>query len=220
MSLGADSTAVRRGNSGRRLIVIAAAALVLIVAMALDTKVVVIGSPEDAQPGVFSPEAFGASEFPKIQAGIEARAVDAQTLADAIAKDKDAATKQYGVPAGTGGAEFSVKFTGVVGDGKSGVYVVAVPGIPDTISIQVQTGPAINGTDLRDATGTIKFGQFVNQIEYQNAGSALNKEMKKQVLANIDTANLKGKTISVVGAFKPINPKKWLVTPVRLEVQP
>jgi predicted lipoprotein len=201
-----------------RTIVVAIAALVLIVAMALDTKVVPIGS--DAQPAAFSPDAFGQSEFPKIQAGIEARAVDAQTLAAAIMKDKEAAAKQYGIASSSGvGAEMSVKFTGVVGEGKSGVYVVAVQGIPDTITIKVQTGPAINGTSLRDATGTIQFGQFVNQIEYQNAGAALNKEMKKQVLAKIDTANLTGKTIAVVGAFKLINPKNWLVTPVKLDVQ-
>ena len=216
MSFQAASGMFSRRKPGTRTTAIAAAALVLIVAMALDTKVVPIGS--DTQPATFSPEAFGQSEFPKIQAGIDARAVDAQTLADAIAKDKDAATKQYGLPTGTGGAVFSVKFTGVAGDAKSGVYVVAVQGVPDTIAIKVQTGPAINGTDLRDATGTIAFGQFVNQIEYQNAGSALNKEMKKQVLAKLDTANLKGKTITVVGAFKLINPKNWIVTPVRLDV--
>jgi predicted lipoprotein len=218
MSLQGDSAAIRRARPGTRTIVIAVAALALIAAMALDTKVVKIGSPADTQPGAFSPQAFGQSEFPKIQAGIEQRAVDAQTLADAIVKDKNAAGKQYGVEAGVG-PEMSVKFIGVVGDGQSGVYAISVAGIPDTISIRVQTGPAINGTDLRDATGTISFGQFVNQIEYQNAGAALNKEMKKQVLAKIDTANLKGKTISVVGAFKLINPKRWLVTPVKLDVQ-
>ena len=91
--------------------------------------------------------------------------------------------------------------------------------MPSTLVVRVQTGPAINGTDLRDATGTIAFGQFVNQIDYQNAGSALNKEMKKQVLSKIDTATLTGKTISVVGAFKLINPNNWLVTPVKLDVQ-
>lgn len=85
--------------------------------------------------------------------------------------------------------------------------------------IRVQTGPAINGTDLRDATGAIAFGQFVNQIDYQNAGSALNKEMKKQVLSKIDASKLAGKTISVVGAFKLINPNNWLVTPVKLDAQ-
>jgi predicted lipoprotein len=202
---------------GTRTIVIAAVALVLVVAMALDTKVVPIGS--DIQPAIFSPETFAQLEFPKIQAGIVQRAVDAPTLADAIAKDMDAAAKQYGIASSAGvGSEISVKFTGVVGEGKSGVYVVAVQGIPDIITVKVQTGPAINGTSLRDATGTIQFGQFVNQIEYQNAGAALNKEMKKEVLAKIDTANLTGKTISVVGAFKLINPKNWLVTPVKLDI--
>jgi predicted lipoprotein len=219
VSLQSAGAALRRRKLGNRTLVIAAAILVLVVAMALDTKVVPIGS--DAQPATFSPEAFGQSEFPKIQAGIEQRAVDAQTLAGAIAKDKDAAAKQYGIASSAGvGSEISVKFTGVVGEGKSGIYVVAVQGIPDTIAVKVQTGPAINGTSLRDATGTIQFGQFVNQIEYQNAGAALNKEMKKEVLAKIDTANLTGKTISVVGAFKLINPKNWLVTPVRLDIAP
>ncbi|RVA64506.1 DUF2291 family protein, partial [Mesorhizobium sp. M7A.F.Ca.CA.001.08.1.1] len=111
------------------------------------------------------------------------------------------------------------KFTGVVGEGKSGIYKVAVDGVPDTLMIRVQTGPAINGTELRDATGKITFGQFTNQIEYQDAGSALNNEMKKEVLAKVDTSTLTGKTISVVGAFKLVNPKSWLVTPVRLDVK-
>jgi predicted lipoprotein len=219
MSISAHSAAFRR-RKPVRLMVLAAAALALIVAMALDTKIVAIGSPEAVKPGVFSPDAFGAAEFPKIKTEIEARAVEATLLAAALTADKAAATKQYGVPNGTGGTVFSVKFTGVAGDAKSGVYDLVVSGLPDTIGIRVQTGPAINGTDLRDATGAIKFGQFVNQIEYQNAGSALNREMKKQILEKIDTANLKGKTISVIGAFKLINPKKWLVTPVKLDIQP
>jgi predicted lipoprotein len=201
-----------------RLPIASAAALVLLAAMALDTKVVRIGSPADIQPGVFSAAEFGKSEFPKVKAAIESRAVDAKTVASAIAKDKDAAGKQYGVEAGSG-PEISVKFTGVAGKAESGVYEVAVDGVPGALVIRVQTGPAINGTDLRDATGAIAFGQFVNQIDYQNAGSALNKEMKKQVLSKIDASKLTGKTISVVGAFKLVNPNGWLITPVKLDVQ-
>jgi predicted lipoprotein len=94
-----------------------------------------------------------------------------------------------------------------------------VAGVPSDLLIRVQTGPAINGTDLRDATGTISFGQFSNQIAYQNAGSALNDKLKQQVLSKIGTASLTGKTISVVGAFQLINPKGWLVTPATLSVQ-
>ena len=218
MTSQANLSSTRRNGRLNRTAIAWAAGVVLLAAMALDTKVVKIGSPAAIQPGVFSPAEFGRSEFPKIQAGIESRAVDAATIADAIAKDKDAAGKQYGVEAGVG-PEISVKFTGVAGAAESGVYVVEVEGVASTTVIRVQTGPAINGTDLRDATGAISFGQFVNQIEYQNAGSALNKEMKKQVLSKVDAAHLTGKKISVVGAFKLINPSSWLVTPVKLDVQ-
>ena len=201
-----------------RLIFGSIATAALLIAMALDTKVVKIGSAAAIQPGVFSPAAFGASEFPKVQAEIEKRAVDAATLAEVLAQDKEAAGKLYGV-ATNSGFEFCVKFTGVAGKPDFGVYPVAVEGAPKPLVIHVQTGPAIYETDLRDATGAISFDQFVNQIDYQNAGAALNKEMKKQVMARVDAAKLEGKTISVVGALKLGKPDDWMVTPVRLDVK-
>jgi predicted lipoprotein len=213
----ATATGSRPKRNMRRAVV-SVAVLVVLAAMAIDTKVVRIGSDADVQPNAFSPDAYGTSTFPKIQAAIIARAVSADELAAAIAADKEAAGKKYGVPGGVG-PEISVKFTGVAGAGKSGVYSVVVPGLPSTVSVRVQTGPAINGTDLRDATGTIAFEQFTNQIDYQNAGSALNKEMKAQVLSKIDNGNLTGKTLSVIGVFQMINPNSWLVTPVKLDVQ-
>ena len=204
--------------AGFRRLVLPAVVLALVAAMAIDTRVVRIGSPTAAQPGAFSAAEFGRSEFPKIQAAVEGRAVDAATLAAAIARDPAATAKQYGIAA-SGGAEMAVRFTGVVGREDSGVYDVAVAGVPDTTTIRVQTGPAINGTDLRDATGTISFGQFTNQIAYQNAGAALNKEMKREVLSKVDVGKLAGRTIAVVGVFQLVSPESWLVTPVTLGVR-
>ena len=218
MSARLAGAAKRRATPQRRLIIACAAGVVLIVAMALSTKVVRIDSAANVGSGAFTPATYGASEFPKIQAGIEQRAVGAGMLAAAIAKDPAAAAKRYGV-ATDSGPEFCVSFTGVVGKGDFGTYDVAVSGVPKSVVIAVQTGPAILGTDLRDATGTIKFGTFTNQIDYQNAGAALNNEMKTQVLAKVDAANLKGKTISVVGAFALSDPKSWTVTPAKLEVR-
>jgi predicted lipoprotein len=43
--------------------------------------------------------------------------------------------------------------------------------------------------------------------------------MKKAVLGSIDPAQLTGKTVTVTGVFKLINPKNWLVTPVKVEVK-
>ena len=208
--------APRRANRGR--LVAAAVAVIVLAAIAFDTKVVRIGSGEDVANQVFSPETFGTTEFPKIRDNLAKRAVDAKTLAAAIAADKNAAAKQYGVAAGVG-TVMPVSFTGVVGEGKSGIYNVAVEGVPEEVRIRLQTGPAINGTDLRDATGEIQFGAFKNQIEYQNAGAGINNAMKKEVLAAIDPSALTGKTVSVVGAFTLVNPKNWLVTPVELKVQ-
>ena len=191
--------------------------VVLLVVMFLDTKIVAI--KDATQANVFSPEAYGKKEFPRIQAEIIKAAVDAKSLADAIAADKTAAGEKYGKP-GSVGPMFPVKFSGVVGEGDSGIFHVKVDGLPEGIGVRVQTGPAINGTEIRDATGTVDFGQFTNQIEYHDAGSALNKEVKDLVLAKLGRDKLPGKTIDVVGVFQLINPANWLVTPVQLKVAP
>lgn len=208
----------RRITPHARVVMASSAAFVLVAAMALDTKVVRTGSTADVPSNVFSAENYGKSEFPKVVSAVESRATDAATLAAAVTKDQAAAEAKYGIAADAG-AEFSVKFTGKVGKQDSGVYDVAVAGVPDTVHISVQTGPAITGTDLRDGTGLISFGQFSNQIDYQNAGSALNKEMKKQVLSKIGTGDLTGKTISVVGVFQLTDPTAWVIAPVKLDIQ-
>ena len=114
--------------------------------------VAISGGELDKSEAGFSPEAFGAEQFPAIRDSIVTRAVDAAPLSEAVAADKAAAAAEYGVAAGIGSV-IPVKFTGTVGEGKSGIYNVDVPGLAGETRIRVQTGPAINGTDLRDATG-------------------------------------------------------------------
>lgn len=220
MSQHAVSRPKSRPRGQTRTAVGIVAAIVLVGAMVWDTKVVKIGAAGGGVPGAFSPIQFGQSEFPKVQAAVGSKAVDAATLAAALARDPAAAAKRYGVQAPGGDAfAYPVKLTGTAGKSDLGVYDLQVPGLPDGFKVQVQTGPAINGTALRDVPGTIGFNQFTNQIEFQNAGSAINKEMKKQVLSKLDTANLTGKTLTIVGAFETSDPKTWLVTPVKLSVQ-
>jgi len=201
---------------GRRGLILGAVALCVVAAMALDTTVVTIGSDEDTRVAGFSPDAYGAEQFPRIREDITTRAADAATLAAALAEDKAAAAAQYG----TGGAMpvLPVRLSCTVGEGKGGIYDVAVEGV-EGVRIRVQTGPAINGTDLRDAPGDIAFGEFKNQIEYQDAGAGINRAMKAEVLEGLDTSDLTGKQMTVTGAFKLINPKMWLITPVEVSVQ-
>ncbi|SET81627.1 DUF2291 family protein [Paracoccus homiensis] len=194
------------------------AAIVVLAAMAIDTTVVQIGSDADVRAQVFSPDSYGQAEFPRIAEVVKSRAVDAATLAPAVLADKNAAAEEYGVPASTGAIMFTT-VTGTVGEGKSGVYKLQAEGVPDDITVRVQTGPAVNGTDLRDAPGDIEFGQFKNQIEYQDAGSGINRAMKAAILDPIDNSDLTGKTMTVTGAFRLINPKNWMITPVELSVE-
>jgi predicted lipoprotein len=217
----ASVPSVRKAPALRRKYIIWLAIIVVaLAALSRGVKVVGINSVAAANPKAFSAAEFGKSQFPKVQAAIEKQAVPAKTLAAALAANSADAIKKYGVPFPGGvGPEISVTFTGVVGTGTDGIYPVKVAGVPSDVLIRVQTGPAINGTDLRDATGKITFGQFTNQIAYQNAASALNDQLKQQVLSKIGTSSLTGKTISVAGAFQLINPKGWLVTPSTLSVQ-
>ncbi|TMV73490.1 DUF2291 domain-containing protein, partial [Thioclava sp. BHET1] len=171
----------------------------------------------DSREQAFSPDSYGETTFPKIAQWVEAHAVEAKTLGPEVLADKAAAAKKYGT-AGSIGAVIPVHLTGTIGEGKSGIYDVTVPDLPADIKVRVQTG-AINGTVLRDAPGDISFGQFKNQIEYQNAGAGINRAMKKAVLAPIDTAKLTGKTVDLTGAFLLINPKNWLITPVKMSVK-
>ena len=204
-------------GSVKRIAGIAAVVLVLI-AMALGTKVVDLDSTVGSGPQKFDPATYGATEFPKVQTAVEKRAAPAGELASALRADQAAATAKYGVPASPG-PEMAVSFTGVVGKADGGIATVKIDGLPPKLVVRLQVGPAINGTDLRDAIGTVTFGQFVNQIDYQNAASALNDQMKQQVLAPLGDGVPAGKTISVVGVFPLINPDGWLVTPTKLGVQ-
>ncbi len=222
MSAPTTSAAAPRTRTGlsrvaKRGITVGVIAAVL-VGMALGTRVVSADDPLLLGEEEFSAESFGAEQFEIVQEEVVDLAVDATVVAAAIAEDADAAAQQYAVPS-SGGPVFSVSLTGVVGEGQSGIYEVAVEGLPDDLLVRVQTGPAINGTELRDATGAFEFGQFTNQIAYQDAAAALNDELKLQVLADVDTADLTGSTISLTGAFTLVNPAAWLVTPVEVTVQ-
>lgn len=203
----------------RRSLMIAIGVTVLVVAaIAADTKIVRIGSQADIRSHGFAPDAYGAEQFPRIQAYVENHAVDAATLGPAVLADKQEAIKKYGTPSSTG-AIMPVRLTAVAGEAKSGIYDLKAEGVPAEIHLRFQSGPAINGTELRDAPGDIAFGSFKNQIEYQDAGSAINRAMKKAVLEPIDTGKLTGRTLEIVGAFRLINPKNWLITPVKVTVK-
>ena len=227
-AVGTSATQRKKLSAGARRGLWIGVVVVVLAGVVLGTRVVSDDDPLVQQTAEFDAATFGGEHFPEVQDAVADRAVDAPRgagaragaatgVGEAMAADPAAAAEEYAVPS-SGGPVYAVTFTGVVGEGQSGIYPVAVEGMPADVLVRVQTGPAINGTDLRDATGEITFGQFTNQIDYQDAAAALNEELKREVLAGIDTAALAGRTVTVTGVFTSINPASWLVTPTRIDV--
>lgn len=206
------------GRPSRRNLIAGGLIVAVLAAMALDTTVVQIGSEQDARQQAFNPDRFGTDQFPRIRDLVAERAANAPSLATLLAEDKDAAIAAHGTVSGAFPV-MAVTATGTVGEGRSGIFALDVPDMPEGSTIRVQTGPAINGTELRDIPGDIVFGDFRNQIEFQDAGAGINRAMAAETLQSLDRDTLSGKTVTVTGAFTMINPKNWLITPVALEVQ-
>lgn len=206
------------GRYAPRSALVPALVVGLVVAIALDTTVVRHGSDLDPATETFSAAAFGRSEFPRIQTWVEQNAVAWDTLYRSIQDDRQAAIVDYGTSAGTFPI-FPVTLEGEILEGDSGILTLEVSGAPEDLTVRLQSGPAVNGTELRDITGTITFQQFTNQIEYQDAGQALNNAMRETVLDTLDREQLSGGRVEVIGAFTLINPNNWLITPVRVDLQ-
>lgn len=201
-------------------LVVGAAALILLVLMFASTKIVTGSDASGTASGTFSPQSFAQEKFEsEIAPEISDRAEDLAVVSNALKADPAGAAEQYGVVTGSSPAVYSVNLTGIAGQmDANGLLPVQVEGVPADIKVLVQMGPAINGTAIRDATGKVDFAQFKNQIEYQNVGAELNNQVKKVVLDSVDKSNLEGKTVSVTGAFQPINPAAYIITPVKFEV--
>ena len=82
----------------------------------------------------------------------------------------------------------------------------------------IQIGPIISGTDVRDALPFVDFNQFVNQVQYGEVAIAFNSKVRESALATLDPAKLKGKKVTLTGAFTLSSSKEILITPITLEV--
>jgi len=195
-------------------------AAVVLIALVLDTTTRSDTAPRTTGGRVaFDPAAYGTKTYPKVAAEVDKRAVPVTELVPALAKDPDAASQQYGTRQGSSPYNFAVTGEGVAGKPDGGLLPVKVKGLADT-KVNLQIGPAINGTSLRDVAGFITFNQFVNQVDYADAATALNNQVKAKVLKGLDRAGLKGRHVRFTGAFTYLAPTVITVTPVRLEVGP
>lgn len=185
------------------------------------------GQASAAKAGAADPKTFVADNWSsKIVPTVHDKAADVTTVVAAIAKDPDAAGKQYGHQSGTGSPfAYMVKGSGTVTDldtsVPTGPMTVEVPqagGKP--LKVTIATGPVIAGTAIRDAVGFISFGDFTNQIDYANVANQINAKAKTDVLAKVDLTSVKGKKVDFYGAFSALSPGVIFLVPTELTVTP
>lgn len=222
-----DSTprSARRGSGGstrKRTLVLALAAVALIAAMAASTEVRSTEAAEQqAAAATFDPQGWAAKHYPEQAQAITADAVDLSQLLTQVAADPAGTGQRYGHQTGpTSPFTYPVSTTGTAGAVQGSFLNLQVPGLPAGTTVRVQIGPAITGTAVRDATGTVEFGQFTNQVDYAAAGTALNDQVRTGVLAGLDPAGLAGRQVNVVGAVSLLTPTSIAITPVQLQVAP
>ncbi|OAF13053.1 hypothetical protein AYJ54_45840 [Bradyrhizobium centrolobii] len=157
----------------------------------------------------------------KVLPDFKGRAMELDTLLTDVAKDPDKAGQVHGHREGDGNPwTYEVKGEGkvVAVDTASRHAIVSVES--QTASgprkVDLQIGPVVFGTMLRDALPFIKFGDFVNQIQYAQVSRALNDRASKSVRESFDPADAMGKSV-VFYAAAVLGSDTITATPVIVE---
>jgi predicted lipoprotein len=153
------------------------------------------------------------------------KAVEAKELLTAIQGNSDQAGEKFGRREATNPYNYLIKGTGKVTavntESRAGTLTIELPGDLAWKNVNIQIGPVVLGTAVRDATGVVSFNQFTNQIDYASVSKEMNARAIHDALAGKDPATFNGKQIRFVGAFTydPHFAGVVRITPIKLEVQ-
>jgi predicted lipoprotein len=142
------------------------------------------------------------------------------------AKSSDEAGAKYGHRAKSEDTPWTlmVKFDGVIvaadTESRASTIGVDVTGQGKT-DANVQIGPAVRGTAIRDALDFVSFGDFTNQIDFARFGKAFNTRVNHATLEKLPRDALIGRKVSLIGAYPFVSTTETpLVTPVEISVGP
>jgi len=203
--------------------------LILAAGLLASCTIVRHGSPEDqrAQAGQpssngagFDAEAFVAQAWEaRVVPEAEKDAVDLKTVLDGLAADPEKARTQYGRRKEDASPyAFLVKVTAPVTavntESSAATAELGLQAPSPEGKVLVQIGPVLKTSAVRDSLSFLSFGDFTNQVDWANISRALNFHVRDQVLKGLDREALKGKTVTLVGAFLEDEGGNVLITPV------
>lgn len=157
----------------------------------------------------------------KVLPDFRGRAIELGALLADVAKDPDKAGEAHGHRESDGNPwTYEVRGEGKVvavdAASRHAIVSVELQTAAGPRKVDLQVGPVVFGTMLRDALPFIKFGDFVNQIQYAQVSRALNDRASKGVRESFDPRDVTGKTV-VFYAAAVIGSDTITATPVVIE---
>lgn len=173
----------------------------------------------------FNPDSMVATDWDAhVVPGLRDKAGPYDAVADAVAKDPDAAGDRYGWREKQAGASwtYAAKVDGVITaantESRAATIDVRTEG-GHTVTLQI--GPVVRGTAIRDSVTFRPFGSFKNQVDYAQYGKALNAKANAVALSTVPRDGLVGRKIEALGAFQAgTGGAAPLVTPVEIHLEP
>ncbi len=172
--------------------------------------------------GAFDPDRMAADLWqPKVLPYLAAKAGPLRQVLDLAQRDPDAAGARWGYrPRPDAPWVYVVRLDGrIVGadlDTRAATITVDADSAPE---VDVQIGPVIRGTALRDALDFVSFDAFTNQIDFARFGKALNQVADRTQLAALPRDGLAGRHVRAVGALT-LGGARPLLTPATLALEP
>ena len=192
--------------------------VVLLGAMAFDTTVISGDRSAEIDGPSFVASEFVEAEFVGVANTIEESAIKASELIPAILADSAAAGAKYGLEV-SGKFVYPISATGVVTKVDERFATVAVDGLPPDASVRFPVGDVVNGSPIRDVTGTMTFGDFPGQTEFQSVSNQFKLKIISDIVSGLDLTRLEGAQVTVVGAWSSGGPAStFVIQPVNIEV--
>ena len=142
-------------------------------------------------------------------------AVEITSLLKLLQTDAKKAIATYSKTQGIGNtAYFLVKGTGLVTAVNDEYVTLSVKSADDIIPLKLNTGIYF-GNSVRDVSGKISMGDFVNTMNYNTVSSTLNKIVQTEVVKPFKATATKGMTIQFV-ACAEMNTEKIDVANIQL----
>ena len=192
-------------SGSRALLILTAVCQFAVLAACVPWTVRPIGDSSSTK-AVASPAAYVDSIWDsKLLPALAKSATDARTLLDAIAASPEQAGQHYGHRESGGAWYFAIEGSGRVlsvdTSSRNGLLLIDVAPFDKVPDVSIQIGPVIRGSALRDATGTIRFTDFVNQLQFADVENELNNRVLRSVVSSLDTKSLAGRMVEFTGAF-------------------